>query len=215
MTRGRFRERWRSLFAGAARADPRCVVVDTETAGLDPARDALLAIGAVAVDDVGIALADSFEIVLRQDGPVRAENVLVHGLGHAAQRAGEAPAKALAAFAAYVSGAPCVGFHVPFDRAVLDRAFARAGVTGAPAIWLDVAELAPALVPDRYQRGARGLDDWLAHFDIETTARHTAAGDALATAELLLRLRSLATAEGRGFADLVRLSRQRRWLGRP
>ena len=53
--------------AGAAPVPGRWVVVDTDTSGLDPLRDRLLAIGGVAVDDRGILLEDSFEIVLRGD----------------------------------------------------------------------------------------------------------------------------------------------------
>ena len=96
---------------------------------------------------------------------------------------------------------------------MLNRAFAAYGTHHAPARWLDVAELAATLFPDQHKRKRRSLDDWLARFGIETTARHTAAGDAFATAELLLRLRSLAAAEGhRGFASLVAFSRHYRWL---
>lgn len=207
------RDRLASLFAPAPGDDGRWVVVDTETSGLDPARDALLAIGGIAVDSAGIRLADSFEVVLRNDAPVKIESVVVHGIGHSAQRTGVPAAAALAAFADFVAGAPCVGFHAAFDRAVLDRAFASARLPRASTRWLDVAELAATLFPDQHKRGARSLDAWLAHFRIETTARHTAAGDALVTAELLLRLRSLAAAEGhRGFAALVRFSRHHRWL---
>ena len=56
-------------------------------------------------------------------------------------------------------------------------------------------------MPEAYRYGGRSLDDWLAAFGIECTIRHNAAADALATAELLLRLRSLAGRQGtRGFA---------------
>ena len=48
----------------------RWVVLDVEASGLDAARDRLLAIAAIGVhvadDRVQIALADSFEVVLRQ-----------------------------------------------------------------------------------------------------------------------------------------------------
>jgi hypothetical protein len=45
----------------------RCVVVDVETSGLDLARDSLIAIGAVAVNELALDLDDCFEIVLRQE----------------------------------------------------------------------------------------------------------------------------------------------------
>ena len=192
----------------------RWVVIDTETSGLDPERDRLLAIGAVAVDDDGIRLEDSFEIVL-QSGPTGdAANIVVHGIGHGAQAAGIPAAAALAAFGDWAAGAPRVGFHTDFDRKVLRNASAGAGMTADDTPWLDLAPLAAALVPEAYRYGGRSLDDWLAAFGIECTIRHNAASDALATAELLLRLRAMAAKQGtRGFGALVKAARQQKWLG--
>ena len=192
----------------------RWVVVDTETSGLDPEHDRLLAIGAVAVDDDGILLDDSFEIVLQGDPSGDAANIVVHGIGHGAQAAGVPVRGALDAFRAWAADAPRVGFHTDFDRAVLRVAFAGAGLPADDRPWLDLAPLAGALVPEAYRYGSRSLDDWLAAFGIECTIRHNAASDALATAELLLRLRAIAAKQGtRGFAALVKAARAQKWLG--
>jgi DNA polymerase-3 subunit epsilon len=192
----------------------RWVVVDTETSGLDPEHDRLLAIGAVAVDDDGILLDDSFEIVLKGDRAGDAANIVVHGIGHGAQAAGVPVHGALEAFRAWAADAPRVGFHTDFDRAVLRVAFAGAGLPADDRPWLDLAPLAGALVPEAYRYGGRSLDDWLAAFGIECTIRHNAASDALATAELLLRLRAIAAKQGtRGFAALVKAARAQKWLG--
>jgi DNA polymerase III subunit epsilon len=202
--------------AGSSGAAPsgRWVVVDTETSGLDPQRDRLLAVGGVAVDDRGILLDDSFEIVLRGDRAGNAANIAVHGIGHGAQAQGVPAADALAAFHNWAAGAPRVGFHADFDRAVLYRAFAGAGIPADDAPWLDLASLAQALVPEASRHGNRSLDDTLAAFGIECTIRHNAAADALATAELLLRLRAIAAKQGvRGFAAMARAGRQQKWLG--
>jgi len=210
----RLREHFSTLWRRDAERAERWVVVDTETSGLDPQRDVLLAIGAVAVDADGIRVGDSFEVVLRHEAAGDAENVVIHGIGWGAQRAGIPLAEAIPAFAAYAGDAPCVAYHASFDRTVLARAFAAAGAGAAPSRWLDVAELAAALHPDQHKRGERSLDDWLARYGIETASRHTAAGDALVTAELLLRLQAQAAQQGnRGFAALARMARQHRWLG--
>jgi DNA polymerase III subunit epsilon len=209
--------RWRSEHAAdrsRAPARERWVVVDTETSGLDPSRDELLAVGAVAVDGDGIRVADSFEAVVRNKGAGDEANVLVHGIGHAAQRAGMPDVTALAAFVDYVGEAPCVAFHAPFDRAVLTRALRACGLGPLRSRWMDLAAVAPALDPQRARGGAASLDDWIAAYGIVAVVRHNAAGDALATAELLLCLRERARAQGlHGFADLERLSHARRWLG--
>ena len=210
----RVRDRLGAWFARADKGSERWVVVDTETSGLDPERDALLAIGAVAVDGEGIRVADSFEVVLRNQAAGDAANVVIHGIGYGAQREGVPLADALPAFAAYVGAAPCIGFHTGFDRAVLERALAAANAGPMAVPWLDVAELAAALHPEQHNRGNRSLDDWLTRYAIDTASRHSAAGDALATAELLLRLRAVAAGQGsRGFGALARMARQHRWLG--
>ena len=211
----RVRDRLGAWFARAGDEPERWVVVDTETSGLDPERDALLAIGAVAVDAEGIRMADSFEVVLRNQAAGDAANVVIHGIGYGAQSAGVPPADALPAFASYVGAAPCVGFHTGFDRAVLERAcgaangrshdrgVARCRGTGGRA--------APgAAQPRQPQPGrlAHALCD--RHFVRATPPPATRS----ATAELLLRLRALAAAQGnRGFAALARMARQHRWLG--
>jgi DNA polymerase-3 subunit epsilon len=210
--------RW--LRRGPAAADlaeaptGRWIVVDTETSGLDPERDRLLAIGGVAVDDDGILLDDSFEIVLQGGPSGDPANIVVHGIGHAAQAAGMPVRGALAAFRDWCAGAPRVGFHADFDRAVLRIAFAGADIPADDGPWLDLEPLAAALLPDAQRRGGRSLDDWLAEFGIECTNRHSAASDALATAELMLRLRAIAAKQGtRGFAALVKAARAQKWLG--
>ncbi len=201
------------MFRGEDASDARVVVLDTETSGLDPQRDELLAIGAVGIDGLGIRIEDSFEAIVRPSRTASRDSIVVHGIGGDAQRTGAAPVDALAAFAGYVDDAPLVAFHATFDRAVLERAFEKAGLPLPAWKWLDAAPLAATLFPEDHRRGKRALDDWLSHFAIGTLARHTAAGDALATAELFLRLRALAAAEGhRSHAALARFAQRHRWL---
>ena len=73
--------RWFGKEASGGAPDGRVVVIDTETSGLDPERDDLLSIGAVAVDASGILPDDSFEVVLRNRPAGDASNVAVHGIG--------------------------------------------------------------------------------------------------------------------------------------
>ena len=192
----------------------RLIVVDTETTGLDPEQAALVSIGAVAVVGDAVLPGDSFEVVVRRDGPVDARNAAVHGVGAAAQAAGAPEAEALRAFVAYAAGARRVAFHADFDRRMLQRAGEAQRVEVDMRPWLDLAPLAAAVDPARWRAGARSLDDWLAAARIHTQARHNAAGDALATAELYLWLRARAHSQGaRGFDALLRAATQRKWLG--
>jgi DNA polymerase-3 subunit epsilon len=192
----------------------RWIVLDTETTGLDPSKDTLLAIGAVAVDEDGIRAEDSFEIVLRHTGPVDRVNLALHGLGREELLAGTPPEEALRAFSTWVAEAPCAAFHADFDRRVLERAAGQARTPQIAGPWLDLAPLAAALAPSAVRAGTGALDDWLGAFGIECPGRHNAASDALAAAELLLRLKAAAAAQGTvGFMQLAHVGRHRRWLG--
>ncbi|MFN5166991.1 MAG: 3'-5' exonuclease [Pseudomonadota bacterium] len=196
----------------------RWVVLDVESSGLDPRADRLLAIAAVAVhregDRLRVALADSFEAVLRHDpatvAPADRANILVHGIGVGAMRAGAEPAEVLRAFASWAGDAPRLGFHVAFDRALIERFERSALGRASPARWIDLEPLAAIAHPEVR---ARALDEWMAQFGIECLQRHQAAADALATAELLLRLwpRLLRDCGGRVDA-LARLAAARRWV---
>jgi DNA polymerase III subunit epsilon len=213
--------RWLSRWIGARSVDidpTRWVVLDVETTGLDVREDELLAIAAVAIRfDAAAAprieLADSFEAVLQHDARVAdKDNILLHGIGVGAQRAGAPPAAVLAAFERWIGRSPLVAYHAAFDQAMIGRAFEREFARGLPNRWLDLAPVAAALYPDSR---LEALDDWLALFAIDCVARHEAAADTLATAELLLRLwpraRGMRCAS---FDGLAQLARHQRWLSR-
>jgi DNA polymerase-3 subunit epsilon len=211
---------WPKLFSRKAMpADAsRWLVLDVESSGLDPSSDRLLALAAVSLRHDGgrpcIDLADSFEAVLRQPAataPPDKSNILVHGIGIAAQSRGVDPAAALAGFEAFVGSAPLLGFHVEFDRRLIDRAMQAMLGRKLGNRWLDIADVAAVLRP---HSEARALDDWLQLCNIECAQRHQAAADTLATAELLLHLLPAARAEGvTDFRGLSRLAARRRWLG--
>ncbi len=199
--------------------EPRWVVLDVETSGLDARRARLLAIAALGVHRDGarwrIVPADSFEVVLRYDAaeaeqPDR-DNILLHGIGVGAQRDGVARPEALARFADFVADAPLVAFHAAFDRTMIERACRREGLPVPANPWLDLEPLAGVLMP---QVRARSLDEWMAELGIPCAARHEAAADTLATAELLLRLVPRLQTEigGAGFSAAQRLAAQRRWV---
>jgi DNA polymerase-3 subunit epsilon len=200
-----------------AAADERWVVLDVESSGLDPARDRLLAIAAVAVQTAGerpwIDFADSFEVLLRRAGegePPDKANILVHGLGVGEQGRGVEPSDALKSFERYVGHSPLLGFHVGFDRQLIERAFDATLGRRWERRWLDIEPVAALTHPEAK---ARALDDWLAHFGIVCSVRHQAAADALATAELLLRLwPALRRERATRFEACARMAAQRRWL---
>lgn len=191
----------------------RWVVVDVETAGLNAARDALISIGALAVNDGAIDLADSFEVVLRQAAPSERRNIEVHGIGGTEQLGGADPGDCLRAFIDYVGDDPLVAYHAPFDAMVLQRAIRQRLRRSFRRPWLDLADIAPLAWPGRADPSG-GLDAWLEAFPIPMTQRHRAIIDCLATAQLLLAVLHEAPRLGAPSARrLLGLSRGDRWLG--
>lgn len=195
-----------------AAASARWVVLDCETSGLDPDRDRLLSLGAVAVQAGRLSPADAFSAMVRQEQPSTRENVLVHGIGHERQASGAPSEAAIGAFLAFAGHAPRVAWRAAFDRAVIARAL-RAARLEETGLWLDLAALMPVLFPRRGAAEAP-LEHWLAAFAIPHPARHDALGDAYASAQLLQIALPEAARQGFGTVGAVlRAARSARWTG--
>jgi DNA polymerase-3 subunit epsilon len=193
-------------------ANDRIVVVDVETSGLSLADDRLLAIGAVGIHGGRVAIADSFDVLLRQEIASDKANILVHGIGGTAQRNGLPPEEALLAFLEYVDGAPLLAFHVAFDETMLRKACRKFLGFEFRHAWADLAYLLPELFP-QHAKKCHALDDWLARFSIHNDERHNALADAVATAQL--GLMALHSARGKGlvsFKSLQEMEKAQRWL---
>lgn len=163
----------------------RFVVVDTETTGPDPARAGLLSVGACEVERGSARLGNAFEVRLRPRDVSHVENVLIHHIGQGAQRAAEPAADGLVDWLAFCGRPVFVGFHAGFDALVLGRHVRECLGARLPDAWLDVRILLCGLFPGP-TRSTLDLDGWLEAFGITLSARHSAAADALATAQLLL-----------------------------
>lgn len=186
--------------------DVRFVVVDTETTGLRPDKDQILSIGAVAVQNQQIWVADRFEAFMPQEAVAPSEGrdaVAVHGiLGKHANKE-QASTEILSQLLAYLGGSVFVAHHAAFDYQILQAAFRRHLNGHISNFVLDTVTLARRLDdPSRSKvmgpRDAKqyGLDPLCQRFHIPVEARHTASGDALLTAILLVKL--LARLEARG-----------------
>jgi DNA polymerase III subunit epsilon len=167
----------------------RWVVLDVETSGLDPQTAQLLAVACVGLNvdwqrkTLSIAPGDSFEIVIQPREPVQdVSNILIHGIGMQRQQMGLPGWQALPILRDFLQDAPLLAFHAWFDQIMLDRHFA--SELGKPLAnpWLDIEKLCAVTQPDAK---AEDLDQWLTHFNITCPARHEAAADAFAEAEIL------------------------------
>jgi len=173
----------------------RWVVLDLETSGLNMSRDVVLSIGAVVIEDGAVDLGQQFERTLLRTDHKLNPSVLIHGLGPSAIAAGSEPVEALLDFMEFVGDSPMLAFHAPFDQHMISRALKESLGYRLQHPFLDVAEIAPLLLPQAGIRQA-GLDDWTSFFGLHAQERHHASADALVTAELAMILFSHAKRQG-------------------
>jgi len=162
-------------------------VLDTESTGLDAKKDRLLSMAAVRVEGLMVKPGDSFATMVRSNDPGAA--VAIHGITAAATQEGLDEGEALQALEAWRGDSIWVGHHIVHDLAFLREIERRGGPALRVAKLLDTRDLALRLErPEHPKPDDFGLDALCKRYKIPVEERHTAAGDALATALLLVVL---------------------------
>lgn len=197
--------------AGQHLSDLRLIVLDLETTGLNPAKDEVIAIGAVTIDRHVIPLDDQFDLVLKRPELDISETVLIHGIGPEALVRGHETEDALLHLLEWMNGDPILAFHSDFDQRFLEKALKQSLGYTQPHTWMNVADMMPAFFPNA-QTGGRQLDNWADYFYLEVSKRHHAAADAMVTAELAMI--ALNRAEKEGIRTLEELNDKLRYYRR-
>ena len=180
--------------------DVRFVVLDSETTGLDPRRDRIITIGAVAVRDGEILLDDSFDALLKMD--YNHSSVTVHGITRDEASQGMDEPEALEQFLDYLRDGVIVGHHIGHDIQTLNAGYERHFGIELKNRALDTMDLTLHLnddgaFADRPMAQGFTLDALCEMFGIPPHDRHTAGGDAFITAQVFLRLLRAARKAGR------------------
>jgi DNA polymerase-3 subunit epsilon len=178
----------------------RFVVLDCETTGLHKVRDRIVSIGAVAVAESQIILADGFEALLQV--PHNTAATLVHGITRAETLGGLDEREALLLFLDYLRDGVIVGHHVNHDLAMLNAACERQLGIRLANRQLDTLDLTLHLESDEVFADRPALVDYSLdalcdRFGVVPYGRHTAPGDAFLTAQIFLRLLRFARRSGR------------------
>ncbi len=160
------------------------VAFDLETTGLDPDHDEIVQIGAVRILGDRLLRGEIFDQLVDPERPIPATSTRFHGITDSMVEDAPPPAIALARFKTFVGEATLVAHNAAFDLAFLRRKEEVAGVRFDNPV-LDTLLLSALLDPEI---GDHSLDAAAARHGITVRARHTALGDAVATAELFLAL---------------------------
>ncbi len=181
-------------------ADVRFVVLDTETTGLDPRKDRIATMGAIAVVGQEVLIEDSFEALVRL--PYNSSSVTVHGVTREESQSGVEEEEALLLFREYLKDGVIVGHHIGHDVETLNAGYERHFGFRMNNRSLDTMELALHLERDGAFGAAEeirdfSLDALCERFQVVPHDRHTAPGDAFMTALVFQRLLRLAERSGR------------------
>ncbi|EME68252.1 DNA polymerase III [Paramagnetospirillum caucaseum] len=173
------------------------VVFDTETTGLHPSQgDQIVSIAGVRIVNGRILSGESFNRIVNPGRPIPAESIRYHGITDEMVVDKPPAGVVLPQFRSYVADAVLVAHNAAFDLKFLRMRESDMGVRFDSPV-LDTMILSNFL--DGPEAG-HSLDDICERYAIEITDRHTALGDAMVTAAVLLR--QIEALEGRGIHTL-------------
>lgn len=176
------------------------VVFDTETTGLRPSDgDEIISIGAVRVLNGRILTGETFARLVNPRRPIPPDSTRFHGITDAMVTDAPPIEVVLPQFRSFAADSVLVAFNAAFDLKFLKLKEATSGVR-FDNVPLDALLIAAFLFPDLDDLD---LDSLAARLGIEITARHSAIGDAMATAAIFVRLLELL--DRRGIATLWQL----------
>ena len=166
---------------GQVPAPAAYAVVDCETTGTDPAVDEIVSLAVVRLDANGVETA-RFTRLVRPSRPIPAEATAVHGIGD--EDVADAPrfAEIAGEVLGFLEGAVFVAHNAGFDLAMLQHAFAQAGIDYRPAAVACTLEAFRLLEP---LAANHRLESICERRGIVPEGTHEALGDVLATAALL------------------------------
>lgn len=161
------------------------LVLDTETTSIDTREARLVQIGAIGLRKGHIDENDVFDTLVNPQMSVPDASSRIHGLTTADVENAPIFADLLPRFESFLADRLLIGYAIDFDMAVLKREYALNRRHWIEPRTLDIIPLARAIgsvMPDY------SLDAIAAALNVKIDGRHTALGDARATAEIFLKL---------------------------
>ena len=161
------------------------VVLDTETTGLDVTSARLLQIGAVRIRHGQLRVDENLDLLIDPGEPIPAASTAIHNIDDATVAGAPKFSDLWETLVEFIGDSIVIGHSIGFDMAILHRECRLANIAWETPRTLDSRLLAEIANPQLPDFSMEMVASWLG---VELTGRHTALGDAIATARLFLAL---------------------------
>lgn len=166
------------------------VSLDCETTSLDPNRAELVTIAATKIIDNRIITSQPFEVRLRAPQSLDSGSVKIHRIRHQDLVDGISEKEALLELLDFIDNRPLVGYHIRYDKKILDLACLRQLGFPLPNPLIEVSQI----YHDKLERHLPNayfdlsLDAICKHLELPIQDKHDALQDAISAALVFVRL---------------------------
>lgn len=186
-------------------------VFDTETTGLNPREgDEIVALGAVRIVNGRLLASECFEQLVKPGTALRPESIRIHGIQPEMLEGQPDARQVLRSFLRFAEGTILVAHNAAFDMRLLQLQGEGGGIRFENPV-LDTMLLSAVVHPAQEEHSLEAIAE---RFGITIMGRHTALGDAIATAEIFLKLVALLEGAGVGTLKQAREASQKTYYAR-
>ncbi|WP_100753684.1 3'-5' exonuclease [Vibrio salilacus] len=179
---------YQSLFDSVMKGE--FVSLDCETTSLDPNRAELVTIAATKIIDNRIITSAPFEVRLRAPQSLDSGSVKIHKIRHQDLADGINEKQALLQLIDFIGKRPLVGYHIRYDKKILDLACLKQLGFPLPNPLIEVSQIyhdkLEQHLPNAYFD--LSLDTICRHLDLPLQDKHDALQDAITAALVFVRL---------------------------
>ncbi|MEI8597291.1 3'-5' exonuclease [Vibrio sp. M60_M31a] len=179
---------YQSLFCAPDKTE--LVSLDCETTSLDPNRAELVTIAATKIIDNRIITSQPFEVHLRALQSLDSGSVKIHKIRHQDLVDGISEKDALLKLIDFIGNRPLVGYHIRYDKKILDLACQRQLGFPLPNPLIEVSQI----YHDKLERHLPNayfdlsLEAICKHLELPIQDKHDALQDAISAALVFVRL---------------------------